>query len=251
MSRRTRYNTLAAAVLFVLLKSIAPAAADVDPTIRAYDAVYQIEYKGRVVGRSEFSVRYDERDERYRFSSTSRFRGFLRFFSPKALIERSEFVSVGGKVTPLEFWFEDGSRRGNDNVHIAFDWNEGIATVTSDDRETNYPITQGALDPGALQVQVMLDIARSAPRDSYTLADEAGLSTYFYVTEADEVIETPLGAYSARAFVQEREGSSRQTFIWTAPELRQLPLRIEQKRNGETRMAFLLESVDWAGAPAD
>ena len=69
--------------------------------------------------------------------------------------------------------------------------------------------------------------------------------------EADELIETPLGAYSTRAFVQERDGSSRQTFIWAAPDLNHLPLRIEQKRNGETRMVFLLESVDWVSAPTE
>ncbi len=90
---------------------ITPAASD--PAIHAYTAVYQIQYKGRTVGTSEFSVRYDSNSGVYRFSSSSALRGLLKFFvAPQAIVERSEFVSEGGKITPLEFWYEDGSRRG-------------------------------------------------------------------------------------------------------------------------------------------
>ncbi len=241
-----------AAVTGILLGGIRPAVADVDPAIHPYEAVYQVVYHGQIVGRSEFSLRYDEQGERYRFSSDSRFRGLLRFISPKPLIERSEFLSAAGKITPLEFWFEDGSRRGRDNVHIAFDWSEGVATATSEEEQENqYLITQDTLDPGALQVQVMLDMARSASLGSYTLINGNGLRTYSYAAEADELIQTPLGEFSTHAFAQERVGSSRQILIWAAPKLHQLPVRIEQKRDGKTRVVFLLESVDWLSASAE
>ena len=247
----TRHSMSVAAVTGILLGGTGPAVADVDPAIRLYEAVYQIVYHGQIVGRSEFSLRYDEQGERYRFSSDSRFRGLLRFISPKPLIERSEFLSAAGKITPLEFWFEDGSRRGRDNVHIAFDWSEGVATATSEEQENQYLITQDTLDPGALQVQVMLDMARSASLGSYTLINGNGLRTYSYAAEADELTQTPLGEFSTHAFAQERVGSSRKILIWAAPKLHQLPVRIEQKRDGKTRVVFLLESVDWLSAPAE
>ncbi len=248
----TRHSMSVAAVTGILLGGIRPAVADVDPAIHPYKAVYQVVYHGQIVGRSEFSLRYDEQGERYRFSSDSRFRGLLRFISPKPLIERSEFLSAAGKITPLEFWFEDGSRRGRDNVHIAFDWSEGVATATSEEEQENqYLITQDTLDPGALQVQVMLDMARSASLGSYTLINGNGLRTYSYAAEADELIQTPLGEFSTHAFAQERVGSSRQILIWAAPKLHQLPVRIEQKRDGKTRVVFLLESVDWLSASAE
>jgi hypothetical protein len=225
-----------------------PAIAAVDPAIRPYSAVYQIEYKGRIVGRSEFSVRYDKQDERYRFSSSSSFRGILRFLSPNPVVERSDFVSEAGRITSLEFWLEDGSRKGDENINIKFDWSSGIATATTENQQNEYPIERGTLDRGTMQVQLMIDMARAGPQGGYTLADGDGLRTYAYRAEPGMVLETPLGQFETEAFIQERSGSSRQTFIWAAPDLHHLPVRIEQKRAGQTRTVLLLESVDWLDA---
>jgi hypothetical protein len=136
-------------------------------------------------------------------------------------------------------------------MHIVFDWKNGVATATTEEQTNEFSIEHGALDRGTMQVQIMLDMARSEPLGSYTLADEDGLKTYAYRADADERIETPLGEFATRAFIQERVGSSRQTLIWAAPELHHLPIRIEQKREGETRTVLLLESVDWLDTADD
>jgi len=246
-AHRSGYFAVGTAIVLGGLGS-GPVTAAIDQAVRPYSAVYQIEYKGRVVGRSEFTVRYDKQNERYRFSSSSSFQGILRFISPNPIVERSEFVSEAGHITSLEFWLEDGSRKGDDNIHIKFDWDSGIATATAEDQENEYPIARGILDRGTMQVQLMIDMARAGPQGSYTIADDDGLRTYAYREEPNTVLETPLGEFSTVAFIQERSGSSRQTFIWAAPELHHLPVRIEQKREGQTRSVLLLESVDWLDA---
>lgn len=245
MGSRTQYRLLITALTGALLVEMGLAIASEDPAIRPYEATYQISYKGRIVGRSEFSLQYDEYGNHYQFSSTSRFHGLLRFIAPKPLIQRSVFLSKEGTITPLEFWFEDGSNSGRDNIHIIFDWNEDLATVISAEQQNQYPITQNTLDPGTIQVQFMLDLARSASLNNYTLVDENGLKTYSNVVESDQRVQTALGKFSTRVFVQEREGSSRQTLIWAAPKLHQLPVRIEQKNDSETHTVFLLESINW------
>ncbi len=229
---------------------VAPLASD--PAIHAYSAVYQIQYKGRTVGTSEFSVRYDSSSGVYRFSSSAALHGLLKFFvAPEAIVERSEFIAEGGGITPLEFWYEDGSRRGEDNFHLLFDWDNGLAIAETEDGRKEFPIPHGTLDRGTMQVQLMLDMARSDQLGSYTLADEDGLRTYEYRAAADTLLETPFGILETRALIQERVGSSRRILVWAAPELHYLPARIEQQRNGETRTVMLLESVEWLDAPGN
>ena len=54
---------------------------------------------------------------------------------------------------------------------------------------------------------------------------------------------TGSGPSTTRVLTQQRAGSSRATWLWVAPELRFLPVRIEQRRDGEVQTAFELISV--------
>ncbi len=251
---RARTTGLISGIASLLVSAAWPAPAPVaaDPAIRAYSAIYQIQYKGRIVGTSEFSVRYDTSRGVYRFSSNSALRGLLKFFvAPRAVVERSEFVSEAGTITPLEFWFEDGSRRGHDNFHILFDWDNEVAVAETEDGRQEFPLAHGTLDRGTMQIQVMLDMAQPGSLGSYTLTDDDGLTTYDYRADGDTLLETPYGSVSTQAFIQERAGSSRRLLLWAAPELHYLPVRIEQQRDGETRSVLVLESVEWLNSAQD
>ena len=45
-------------------------------------------------------------------------------------IEQYEMDGRPDGLRPLEFWYEDGSRSGEDNLHIVFDWERRVATVS-------------------------------------------------------------------------------------------------------------------------
>ena len=227
------------------------AAAAPDSAIHPYSAVYQIQYRGKNVGTMEFSVDYDAADDAYTFTSNSAVRGLLRLLSPRPVVERSEFTSNAGEITPLKFWYEDGSRQGKENFHVQFDWDNELAVAETSAERHEFAVPHGTLDRGTMQVQLMLDVARTGSLGNYTLADNDGLRTYEYHRDGHEQLETSLGVLETQAFVQQRAGSSRQTLLWMASELHHLPVRIEQKRNGETRTVFLLQSVEWLDVDDD
>ena len=58
-------------------------------------------------------------------------KGLLKLVRPNPAIERSEFRVDADGLRPLEFWYEDGSRSGEDNLHIVFDWDRRVATVST------------------------------------------------------------------------------------------------------------------------
>src|SRR5262245_6318952 len=82
-----------------------------------YSAVYRVEYKGKEAGTAEFGVRALE-SGLYEFSSRTLAKGLLKLARPNPAVERSHFRVENGSVRPVEFWFEDGSRSGEDNLHI-------------------------------------------------------------------------------------------------------------------------------------
>ena len=61
-------------------------------------------------------------------------------------------------------------------------------------------------------------------------------------------ITTRVGSVATRILTQQRAGSSRVNWLWVAPELRFLPVRMEQRRDGEVQTAFELVSVDGLAA---
>lgn len=187
----------------------------------------------------------------YEFRSVSRFVGLARLLAPRPVEESSEFVYMNGsgEIQPLRYSFRDGTRRGNGNFGIEFDWDRGRATVTTNDLQTETEIPAGALDRGSLQVMLMAR-GRDFVPGQWTLIDEDGLETHELRDDGHEVVETPAGSFEARKLIQRRLGSSRRTLIWLAPDLDYLPVRIERQTDGETRVTLRLASARWPDRPA-
>jgi hypothetical protein len=246
------HNRLAPVLLAALTGVVAcPPASPASEAIAEYTAEYEVRYKGRRVARSEFSVAAAGADE-YLFTSSTRARGLLRLAAPNAAIERSRFVVADGSVRPLEFNYEDGSRKGEDNYAVDFDADAGRGEVrlTGPAGDSTFPYAHGLLDRGSLQVALMRDLAACRLPGPYAYVDDGGIRTYEYARLDDQATETGIGTLATVRFEQQRAGSSRRTILWLAPALAFLPVRIEQVRDGETEAVFTLEEVSGLASSA-
>lgn len=211
--------------------------------VAEYTATYDVDYKSRNLGTAEFSVAA-QGDGTFVFESRTEARGLLKLARPNPLLERSRFEIVDGAIRPLSFEYEDGSRKGEDDFRAEFDWASGVIVVEREPGRAEFELSEGVLDRGSMQVALMRDLARGEPVGPYLLADEDGIDEYSYERAEDERIETPAGTYEAQVYVQRRAASSRLTRLWVVPELRYLPVRIAQFRDGELRTDFRLEEVE-------
>jgi hypothetical protein len=239
--RRTSALAAGGAALWAFVAAAGTAAEMPIPT---YTAKYQALYKGHKVGSTEFRVSYDAANGTYSFTNATKARGLLKLARPHPAVDRSTFRYADGRVVPLEFWYEDGSRKGEDNLHMVFDWHTDKAVVTSDAGRRELPLAAGTLDRASVQVALMLDLRAGREPGPYHLADDDSIDTYRYERQGNEKIDTPYGNVDAVRVQQQAEGSSRTTYIWAAPSLQYLPIKIEQHRDGEVLSAFLLESVE-------
>jgi hypothetical protein len=218
-----------------------------DPSIPTYSASYQVEYKGKDLGTSEFKVTYDAASDTYEFSSRTMAKGLLKLASPNPVVERSHFRLVDGHIRPIEFWYEDGSRKGDGNRHIEFDWQRRVAIVSGDGARREVALDDRSLDRGSMQVALMRDMILSQHPGDYRLADEDDAQGYVFTDNGETTTATGVGTLATRSFIQQREGSTRATSFWFAPDMKFLPVRIEQRKGGEVTTAFKLSSLTGLG----
>jgi len=223
------------------LPGLAAYAAD---DVQTYTATYTAEAKGKEIGVSTFSVRYIPERMVYEFKSETMAKGMVvKLAIPNPVIQRSEFRVTPTGLEPLEFWYEDGSRKGEGNVHIVFDWQRKVATTSSKHGRKEFAIQPGALDAATLQVALMRDLATTGKPGRYLLTDEDSIREYVYQDQGDAQTATGMGKLKTHAYSQQRQGASRVNWIWALPDMKFLPARIEQKKDGEVNSAFTLKSV--------
>lgn len=212
-------------------------------TVAEYTASYLVRTDGHRVANAEFSVSRDTNGN-YVFISSARARGILRLLRPDPAVDRSEFTFVDGRIVPLSFHYEDGSRKGEDNFSVTFDGAAGEVRIAGPAGSRTVPFEDGLLDRGTLQVALMRDLGACRLPGPYRYVDDNGIGEYAYERLDDLATETGIGTLHTVRFSQKSEGSSRETILWLAPELGYLPVRIEQFRNGELGTSFELEDVD-------
>lgn len=240
----TSANRTAFALAAAFAAGLSAPIAAAQVAIPTYEATYTFEYEGKERGSSEFSVSHDAARDVYVFSSVTKAKGMLvRLVAPNPIVERSEFRVVDGALQPLSFRYEDGSRDGDDNYSIAFDWERRKAVVSRKAGPLELDIEAGTLDRGTMQVAMMHDLANGNVPSAYRLVDDEAVQAYENRANGTQNVKTGVGQLAAQSFTQQREGSSRTTWLWLAPTLSHLPVRIEQRRGDETKMAFVLESV--------
>jgi hypothetical protein len=226
------------------------AALAAEPEVPIFKAHYLVEYKGHKVGREELSVTYDSAQHRYRFESRTEATGVLKLVRRKPSIQRTDFILHDGAIRPLEFWLDDGTRKGEDDRHIVFDWDRSTATVTDDKGKSTLTLEPNLLDPGTILVAIMLDLSRDKTPGPYSYTDGDAPSTYRYTAEGEANLEVEAGRFDTAVIDQTHEGSSRHMRLWTAPKLGYLPVRIVQYKGDELLTALTLESVEGLDAKA-
>lgn len=234
----TRHKCTAAALASVFFATSAAA------QLTQYTAVYAAEYKGRNVGESVFTLERSTGSNEYVFLSTLQARGLARLAAPRPVVDRAEFRLEDGMIIPQRFMHEDGSRRGEDNHTIAFDWARTSATISGDGYTREIPLHEGVQDRGSLQVTLMLLLKTGREPDSFHVLDEESIDRYTYDSQGRSSVSTSLGELETLRYRQQRVGSSRYTLIDLAPALDYVPARIEQFRDGESQSAFRIEAFE-------
>jgi hypothetical protein len=132
---------------------------------------------------------------------------------------QSEFETAAEGVMPVAFHELDRST------------NQASGTVGSE--EVLLQLDGISHDNVSIQYELMHDLLNSGPSDTYVLFDVDKMRVANVRNIGTKSFKTKAGRFEAVGIQHQKEGSSRVTTLWCAPDLDYLPVIIEQHRKGK------------------
>jgi len=145
---------------------------------------------------------------------------------------QSEFETAAEGVMPVAFHELDTIRK-DPETRVRFDWSTNQASGTVGSEEVLLQLDGISHDNVSIQYELMHDLLNSGPSDTYVLFDVDKMRVANVRNIGTKSFKTKAGRFEAVGIQHQKEGSSRVTTLWCAPDLDYLPVIIEQHRKGK------------------
>ena len=232
------YYSLAA--LICLMFSTVASAAGVPEN---FHAVYQLHISSFPIGEARVELAA-QADGRYRYSSHTYSTGLTRVFRNDKVLESSLFKLHNQQLRPLEYRFDHTGSKKERHAYLKFDWTKGEVANTVEGHTWEMDIPDNALDKLVVQLAVMMDLDAGKQELVYAIADGGKLKEYTFAIVGKEKLRVPAGEYETVKLERLRKDNDRTTYLWCAPSLGYLPVRIKQieHEDGVTYLSELKQS---------
>ncbi len=214
--------------------AVRPTAASVEtaPLPTPYEASYKASYNGLPVT----NVRTLSRDgDRYRLVNEAKnFLGSIR--------EQEVFrIDTTHGIDPVRYAYERsilGSKRRETAV---FETDKGQVTTVYKEETERMPLREPLYAPLSYQIAMRRDLMSGREELTYPVVRRGDIKAYRYLIIGEEQLETPMGELQTLKLQRDRDSDERETFLWVAPELDYLPVKLKQVEDGES-YEMLIES---------
>jgi hypothetical protein len=218
---------------------IAAAPATADPALAPFTAVYDVLHGTHRVGEATFTLRAGDGSS-YVFESRTEAKGIAKVFAG-TITETSDFTLDESGPRPVRFSAQES--RGHSSQSVTFDWATGIAHSERDGERADIALRPRVLDHSLIEIALMSDLKAGRALAPYHIVEKNALRSYAYDHASDETAQVPAGSFETAVVRQRREGSSRELYFWCAPKLDYLPVKLEQRKEGEALFTMVLKSV--------
>jgi hypothetical protein len=219
-------------------------------TAGAADALtpHSAEYRVKIsVLSGELLTRLSATDDGYQATYLVKPKGLASVIANGTIEATSDFVDAGSGFLPVHHVTADSISKDKIQADLAFDWDTKTVAGTLNGQPLEQSLDAIVHDFVTLQYEIGRDLRNDAIKDNYILFEPDELKHLQVQIVGTETVEVPHGTYEVVGVRHQREGSSRTTTFWFAPELDYLPVIIERHRKGKTLMrAVLREYVETA-----
>ena len=204
-----------------------------------FDALYAISINDFVIGESQIELQA-QADSRFLYRSNTRSTGIASLFRSDRVRESSLFKVHRDQIRPLEYRFDHTGSKKERHAFLHFDWRALKVSNTVEGHTWEMDIPAHALDKLVVQIAVMMDLTSGKDQLAYAIADGGKLKEYRFGVVGEETIEVPAGRFNVVKIERLRKDFDRTTYLWCAPSLNYLPVRIEQIEH-EDEVTYLSE----------
>ena len=205
---------------------------------------HRAEYKVRIsVVSGQLNTELRASDTGYVATHVVKPTGMSRVLTRGRMQVASEFTAADDGVRPVSYHAID-TIRDDPEARITFDWETNEARGTVGEEDVVLQLEGLSHDAVSIQYQLMHDLINDRPNASYVLFDVEKMRVANVRNVGTKSVKTPAGQFDVVGIEHQKEGSSRKTTLWCAPELDYLPVVIEQHRKGKLNFrASLAEYV--------
>lgn len=138
-----------------------------------------------------------------------------------------------GRFRPREYHFRRAGTEADRSLDLSFDWARGRALMSSEGKPWSMDVPAQAQDKLSVLLAVRQDLAAAPREHSYQVADGGRLKTYLFRVLGHEMLPgSDGGERDTLALERSKDGREADYRLWLAPELHQLPVRVERDEAG-------------------
>lgn len=145
-------------------------------------------------------------------------------------------------VRPARYHYLRSGGRKEREADLSFDWNRNTVSNHVEGSRWEMDIPAGTIDKLASQLSVMLALQQDKQDVTFNIADGGKLKKYRYKVVGHETLEVPAGTFATVKITKLRDNKRRETYVWCAPALNYLPVRIWQRETDDSVYTSDLES---------
>jgi len=232
-----------------LLLLVFSTVASADKALPEFTATYAIQKFGIKVAEAEYQLNYT--DTGYRFSQHTRLHGIASMFRNDTVTANSVVDEIDGRLLLQQYTYKQTGKEKNKNENFAINWRtdngqlngniEGVVRNEAINLSSNTPIWEAL----SFQLPLMIDADTKKQNYEYNALIKGEITRYNFTVSASEEIDFADKTYQTLHVINNDNIKNRQLHLWLVPELHNLPVIIENYRDGELHSRMQLESVQF------
>jgi hypothetical protein len=196
-----------------------------------FSASYELRLGNLRIGTSHLSLENGTGGS-YVYESSSTPIKLVSWLFKQQLHETSKGTLAGTGVRPDTYqYLRSGGKERREALQ--FDWQAMTVSNQVEDSGWKMDIPAGTLDKLASQLAMMLALRDGKTDMAFNIADDGKLREYRFRVVGEETLELPAGTFDTVKITKLRDNKKRETFLWCAPELNYLPVRVWQREKDD------------------
>lgn len=210
-----------------------------------FEATYKLYGNGMEIGvMSRAFTQSESNSNEYIYRSETHTTGLAAIFYKDRIIEQSKLIMIERDIRPLDYSYQRTGGKKDRIINVSFDWNNQKITNVINDTTMHMPLNNNVLDKLLYQYAIMLDLKKNNFPSAYAFVDGRKIKTYNFNLAGEEDLETPIGIFKTIKVVRHKPGSEDKTYLWCAPALQYLPIKVENIEKDSWTTVAVIDSLN-------
>ncbi|HBR98460.1 MAG TPA: hypothetical protein DD979_13955 [Gammaproteobacteria bacterium] len=224
---------------WVCLFCVQPIAADTPSPLEIGDTKlitpFHVEYTvgNNLINAGVAKLTLEAQGDEWVYSLVTKPSGIFKLTGKGRIHEVSVINVTQEQLIPQRYSYRQAGDQKKRDVDAVFNWQNQELTIKRKGKEETEVLTDPILDRLSVTLTVMELVRKGFSSAELQVLDAGKIKTMQFINDGTERVDTKLGTLDTIVVRRVREGSSRETITWFAPDLNYVPVQIEQRKRGK------------------